>query len=161
MLPTSTPLATPSDPAGQALLQTARAAVGSAAHTVEVAYDVATGNLTVTITITGVPPDTDAAIAAAYARVKTLSFQEMSHLWASGQPLNQVTVDILGPAQDEYDIIYPQDYSIATLNAATARRISWASATPASAWALYDNTFLRTSFTVFDDVPAAPTATPR
>jgi hypothetical protein len=160
MLPTATPIATPSDPAGQQLLRTARGAVGSAAQSVGVTYDVATKNLAVTIIITGIVPDSDARVAAAWERAKTLSFQELNGLWSSGLPLRQVTVYVLGPAQDEYDTIYPQAYSVAIVSAATARRIPWPNATPDSAWRLYDLTFLRPSFTVADDIPPVPTAPP-
>ncbi|HEX9035666.1 MAG TPA: hypothetical protein VF808_01610 [Ktedonobacterales bacterium] len=158
-LPTSTPIPTPSDPAGQALLGVARAAAGEDALSVGVTYDTPTRHLTVTVTITGSVPDTDASIATAYARVKALTLAVERALWASGQLLSQAQVIVMGPAQDEYGEVTDQWYGIAVLNQPAARRIPWASATPASAWRLYDQTYLRVSFTVADDIITGPVAT--
>ncbi len=158
-LPTATPIATPSDPTGQALLKTARSAVASDARSVGVTYDPRSRQLTVIVVIDGIVPDTDARIAAAYARVKALTFREQSDLWSSGLPLSQAQVIIMGPTQDEYADIVDQWYGIAVLTAPVARRIPWPNATPASAWALYDQTFLRPSFTVADDIVTGPAAT--
>jgi hypothetical protein len=163
-IPTATPIATPSDPTGQALLNTARIAVGSAATLVEAVYDGRTQSLTVIVTISGDLPLTNAQIAAAYARIKALCFQEMSKLWSSGPSLRQATVVILGPAKDEYNAIINQLYGYAVVNESTARRVSWASATADSAWSAYDKTYLRPDFDLFDDIPPAPpapTATPK
>ena len=158
-LPTVTPMPTPTDPAGQALLRAAQGAVGSAAS-VGVTYDVTQKQLVVTLTITGDVPTTDAAAAIAVARAQTLTFQEQHGMWASGQPLSSVTVTVMGPAQDPYDGIIYQVYTVATVSAATARRIPWPSATPASAWSLYDQTFLRPGFVVQDHTLPDATATP-
>ena len=155
-LPTATPIATPSDPVGQELLTTAQGAVGSAARSVGVTYDARAQSLTATVTITGAVPLTDPQIAAAYARVKTLCFQEMNGLWSSGLPLRQVMVIIQGPTKDEYNVTVNEWYGIVVVKEATARRFSWASATPESAWKAYDQTFLREMFDLFDDIPPAP-----
>jgi hypothetical protein len=162
MLPTATPIPTPADPAGQALLRAAQGAVGAVARSVGLTYDTTTQQATATILIDGIIPDTDDRIAAAYTRVKTLTFQVERALWASGQPLRQAQVIVMGPAQDEYGEVTDQWYGIAVLNAPAARNIAWTSATPASAWKRYDQTFLRPSFTVADDIITgpAPTATP-
>lgn len=157
--PTSTPIPTPTDPAGQALDHVAIAAVGRAAQAVGVVYDADARNLTITVTITGDVPATDAQVSAAWARVKGLTLREMGQLWGSGQLLDSVTVIVMGPAQDEYDAVFPQAYSVATLSATSAKRIDWASATPDSAWGHYDQTFLRPSFTVADDVITGPVTT--
>lgn len=161
-LPTDTPIPTPSDPTGQALLRVAQAAAGSGAHGVGATYDAGTRQLTVTLFIDGAVPDTDAQVATAYARSEALTFQEENALWASGLTLNQAQVIIMGPAQDEYANVTNQWYSIAVLSAPVARRIPWATATPASAWKVYDQTYLRPSFTVADDIITgpAPTNTP-
>ena len=166
--PTATVTAAPSatftaPTTGDLLAANAQGAVGAAARSLTTAYDASAEKLTVTIIIAGDVPDTDAKIAVAYARVKTLCFQEENALWTSGQPLRQVTVVILGPTQDEYDTIVNQWYGIVVVNQTTARKFSWASATPESAWNVYDQTFLRQSFVVFDEIPPAPpmqTATP-
>jgi hypothetical protein len=135
--------------------------VGAAASAVSLTYDANAESATVTVTITGDVPNTDARIAAAYARVKTLCFQEQNDLWSSGLPLRQVTVVIMGPAQDAYSGVINQVYGVAIMNQKTARRIPWPNATPDSAWGLYDLTFLRPSFVVIDDVPGnVPTAPP-
>ena len=163
-VPTATPIATPSDPTGQKLLQAARGAVGSAATLVEATYDVGARNLMVTVTISGDLPLTEAQIATAHARTKALCFQELSGLWASGLPLRQTTVVIVGPTKDEYNAIINQLYGYAVVNQSTARRVPWASATPESAWSAYDKTYLRPEFDLFDEIPYAPpaaTATPK
>ncbi len=154
---TTAPSATFTTPTTSELLSAnARGAVGAAATSVAVAYDTSAEKATVTITIAGDVPDTDAKIAVAYARVKTLCFQEENALWTSGQPLRQVTVVILGPTQDEYDNTVNQWYGIAVVGGETAHRFSWANVTPESAWSAYDQTFLRSSFVVFDEIPPAP-----
>lgn len=162
MLPTATPIPTPAGPAGQALLRAAQGAVGAGARSVGLTYDTTTKQVTVTIVIDGIIPDTGDQIAAAYKRVKALTFQVERALWASAQPLRQAQVIVMGPAQDEYGEVTDQWYGIAVLNAPAARRITWASATPESAWKVYDQTYLRPSFTVADDINTgpAPTATP-
>ena len=162
MLPTATPIPTPADPAGQALLRAAREAVGASVRSVGLTYDRTAQQATAMILIDGIVPDTNDQIAAAYARVKTLTLQVEDALWASGQPLRQAQVIIMGPAQDEYGEVTDQWYGIAVLNAPAARRIAWASVTPESGWKLYDQTYLRPSFTVADDIITGPvpTATP-
>lgn len=162
-MPTATPMATPSDPTGQALLKTARGAVGSAASSVGITYDRSAESLSVTVTISGDLPLTETQIAAAHTRIKTLCLQEMSGLWSSGLPLRQATVVILGPTKDEYNAIINQLYGYAVVNESTARRVSWASVTPESAWSAYDQSYLRPEFDLFDEIPPAPplsTATP-
>jgi hypothetical protein len=162
-LPTATPIPTPADPTGQALLRTARSALGSSARSVEGTYDTSAQSLTVTVTIDGNVPLTDDQIAAAYARVKALVLQEMSGLWSSGLPLRQAMVIIQGPTKDEYNIIINQWYGIAVVKESTARHFAWASATPESAWKTYNQTYLREQFDLFDEIPPAPplaTATP-
>jgi hypothetical protein len=158
-LPTDTPIPTPADPTGQALLRVAQAAAGTDAHGVGAAYDAGTRQLTVTLFIDGIVPDTNAQIATAYARSKALTFKVEDALWASGLTLSQAQVIVMGPAQDEYANITNQWYSIAVLSAPVARRIAWASATPESAWKSYDQTYLRPSFTVADDIITGPVAT--
>ncbi|HEU0025991.1 MAG TPA: hypothetical protein VFQ25_02660 [Ktedonobacterales bacterium] len=163
-VPTATPIATPSDPTGQKLLQAARGAVGSAASLVEATYDVRAQSLTVTVTISGDLPLTETQVDAAHARTKALCFQELSGLWASGLSLRQTTVVIVGPTKDEYNAIINQLYGYAVVNESTARSVSWASATPESAWSAYDKTYLRPEFDLFDEIPYAPpaaTATPK
>ena len=144
----------------QTLAASARGAVGSAASAVAAQYDPASQQASVTLTITGQVPTTDTQVAAAVARAQTLTFQEEHDLWSSGLPVSAVTVTVMGPAQDPYDGIINQVYSVATVRAATARRIPWPSATPQSAWALYDSTFLRPGFDVQDHTLPDATATP-
>jgi hypothetical protein len=163
--PTATPtqgpgptLTTPTT--AQALTASAQGAVGAAASAVAVTYDPSSQQASVTLTITGDVPTTDARIAAAIARAQTLTFQEENDLWSTGLPVSAVIVTVMGPAQDPYDGIINQVYSVATVSAATARRIPWASATPQSAWALYDSTFLRPGFVVQDHTLPDATATP-
>lgn len=160
-LPPITVIPTPTDPVGQALQRAATVAAGPGVRAVGVTYDVNAQTVSVTITVEGDVPNTNARIAAAYARIKALCFQEQAKLWASGQPLQRVTVTIMGPAQDAYSGIINQIYGIATLGQSTARTFPWASATPENAWGRYDQIFLRPSFVVIDDVPGnVPTAPP-
>ncbi|HEX9035665.1 MAG TPA: hypothetical protein VF808_01605 [Ktedonobacterales bacterium] len=142
------------------LTESARGAVGAAASDVSVTYDPATQVAGVTITVTGDVPTTEARVSAAFTRVETLTFQEENDLWASGQPLRQVTVTVMGPVQDAYSGIINQVYSIATLIAATARNLPWPTLTPRSAWPLYDQTFLRPGFVEQDHALPYATATP-
>lgn len=139
------------------LISAAQEAVGPAATNVTLTYDTATEQTNITLTISGDVPTTDARVAAAYDRVTTLCFQEQNNFWSNGLPVRQVTVTIMGPVQDAYDGIINQVYGIATVNQATARHISWSSATPASAWNVYDFTWLRPSFVEKDYAPPAPT----
>lgn len=140
------------------MLQAARSAAGSSASSVEAAYDGRAQSLTVTVTISGDLPLTETQIAAAHARIKSLCFQELSGLWSSGLPLRQTTVVIVGPTKDEYNAIINQLYGFAVVNESTARRVSWTSATPDSAWSAYDQTYLRPEFDLFDEIPPAPPA---
>lgn len=154
-----TPTAPPASPMSAMLAALAQGAVGAAARAVTVTYDTSSEQATVTVTITGDLPNTDARIAAAYARVKVLSFQEENALWTSGLPLRQVMVIIMGPTQGEYADIVDGWYGIVVVGEATARRIPWTSATPDGVWSAYDQSWLRTRFDLFDDIPPAPTAT--
>jgi hypothetical protein len=154
-----TPASTPTT--AELLNSVAQEAVGPAATNVSLTYDASTEQANVTLTIAGDVPTTDARIATAYSRVKTLCFQEQNNFWSSGLPVRQVNVTIMGPVQDAYDGIINQVYGIATVNEATARHISWPGSTPASVWSAYDFTWLRPSFVERDNaLPASTTPSP-
>lgn len=125
-------------------------AVGGLAHTVDVTYDTQKQAANVTLTVTGLVPNTDARVATAYALVKTLTFKAMPVLWSSGVELREVTLIVLGPIQDEYDDIINDWYGVVVVEAATAQRIAWASATADTAWSMYDQNNLRYQFELFD-----------
>lgn len=124
--------------------------VGGLAHKVDVAYDAQKQTATVTLTVTGLVPNTNARVAAAYALVKSLTFMAMPALWSSGVELREVTLIVLGPIQDEYDDIINDWYGVVVVEAATAQRIAWASMTADTAWALYDQNNLRYQFELVD-----------
>ena len=156
---TTAPASTNTRPTVADLLDaSARGAVGAAVRKVETTYDASAEKLIVTLTITGKVPLTDAQMAAAWERAKTLCFQEENALWASGLPLRQVMVVVVGPTKGEYNEILDGWYGISVVGEATARHIPWATATPDSVWNSYDQSMLRNSFDLFDEIPASPPA---
>lgn len=124
--------------------------VGGLAQKVNVVYDAQKQTTTVTLTVAGLVPNTDARVAAAYALVKLLTFKAMPALWSSGVGLREVTLIVLGPIQDEYNDIVNDWYGVVVVEAATAQRIAWASLSPDTAWTMYDQNNLRYRFELFD-----------
>lgn len=145
---TATPTTEPG-PAGQ-LAASVRRALGVRVTQVTAAYDAAKESATITIIVGGMVPSTDAQIAAAYTRVKSVCYQAFRALWASGVTLREATALVEGPIQDEYADIITDWYGVAVVDSATAQRVDWASETPAAAWSRYNQSMLRSSFTLFD-----------
>lgn len=145
---TATPTAEPG-PAGQ-LAASVRRALGAHVTRVTASYDAATGAATITIIVGGVVPSTDAQVAAAYTQVKRICYQAFRALWASGMTLRETTALVEGPIQDEYADIITDWYGVAVIESTTARRLDWASESPDAAWSLYNQSMLRSSFTLFD-----------
>ncbi|HEX8983208.1 MAG TPA: hypothetical protein VF792_10590 [Ktedonobacterales bacterium] len=124
--------------------------VGGLAQKVDVAYDAQKQTANVTLTVTGLVPNTDARVAAAYALVRTLTFKAMRALWSSDVGLREVTLIVLGPIQDEYDEIINDWYGVVVVEATTAQRIAWTSMSADTAWSMYDQNNLRYRFELFD-----------
>lgn len=143
---------TPTDAPGPAkeFAASVRRALGEQGAQVTASYDAAKGAATITIIIGGVVPSTDAQVAAAYVRVKNICYQAFRALWASGAPLREATALVEGPIQDEYANIITDWYGVAVVEAATAQRLDWASESPGAAWGVYNQSMLRSSFTLFD-----------
>ena len=149
---TVTPAPTAAQTIAGQLAALAQQAIGSASGRVTATYDAQQAKATLTITVTGGVPNTDAKVVAAYARVKLLCYRALAAVWSSAAtaPLREVTALVLGPMQDEYAVIINDWYGFAVVGAPTAQRIHWASVSPDAAWAMYDQTMLRVSFVVAD-----------
>ena len=127
-----------------------------AAQAVQIAYDAQATSVTVTVTVGGAVPLTDQQISAAQELTKTLSLREQQAMWGSGVTLKDVKVMVFGPTQDEYADIVAQPYGSAVLHAATVASFVWANLSADSAWDRYDSVYLRPTFDIVDDLPAAP-----
>lgn len=148
---TATPTTEPG-PAGQLAASVRRALTARVTRVTQVTatYDAAKETATITIIVGGVVPSADTQIAAAYALVKSVCYQTFRALWASGVTLREATALVEGPIQDEYANIITDWYGVAVVESVTAQRVDWASETPAAAWSLYNQSMLRSSFTLFD-----------
>jgi hypothetical protein len=123
---------------------------------VQTAYDGQTASVTVTVTLGGAVPLTRQQISAAQEMTKSISLREQQAMWGSGVSLKGVKVMVFGPTQDEYANIIAQPYGSAVLHAATVASFVWANLSADSAWDRYDSVYLRPTFDVVDDLPAAP-----
>lgn len=125
-------------------------------QSVQTAYDGQTASVTVTVTLGGAVPLTDQQISVAQEMTKSISLLEQQAMWGSGVTLKDVKVMVFGPTQDEYANIIAQPYGSAVLDATTAASFVWANMSADSAWDRYDSVYLRPTFDVVDDLPAAP-----
>jgi hypothetical protein len=125
-------------------------------QSVQTAYDGQTASVTVTVTLGGAVPLTRQQISAAQEMTKSISLREQQAMWGSGVSLKGVKVMVFGPTQDEYANIIAQPYGSAVLHAATVASFVWANLSADSAWDRYDSVYLRPTFDVVDDLPAAP-----
>ena len=139
-----------------ALARRACAAIGNQAQAVRTSYNAHDASVHITVTIGGAVPLTSQQISAAQELTKALSLREERAMWTSGVSLKDVKVTVMGPTQDEYANIVAQPYGVAMLDAPTAARFDWASLSADSAWDRFDGVYLRPTFDVVDDVPAAP-----
>lgn len=127
-----------------------RQALGGQASQVTATYDAQKRTATITIIVGDTLPNTDAKVAAAYAQIKTICYQTFRAVWASGITLREATTLVEGPIQDEYANIITDWYGVAVIESATAQRLDWANASPDSAWNVYSQHMLRSSFVLFD-----------
>jgi hypothetical protein len=134
-------------------------AIGVGAVQIGTTYSVMDGATDVEITYSqvvplppgGLVPTSDADIAAAQERVKTICFEVEQALWTSSTtPLSQVNVAVLGPVLDQYAFLTTQAYSSVLLKAATAAHFTWSTLTPDTAWAKYDSNYLRADYSDVD-----------
>lgn len=146
---TPTPPGATSGPAGS-LAARVRQAVGGQATQVTATYDAQKHAATITIIVGDMLPNTDAKVAAAYAQIKTICYQTFRAVWGSGVALREATTLIEGPIQDEYANIITDWYGVAVIESTAAQRIDWARESPDSAWKLYNQGMLRSSFVLFD-----------
>lgn len=123
---------------------------GTGVQSVDTTYDQAHGLATVTITLGGTVPNTDAKVSAAQALAKGLCFMAEQALWTSATNLTEVKVVVQGPVQDEYGSLVNGAYAVAVVEAANGRAIAWATSNSDSAWRSYDSVFLRDSYVVAD-----------
>lgn len=84
--------------------------------------------------------------AQAQAAAKLACYQTQAALWTSGEPLNKVTVIVLGQTLDDYAEVITSAYAEADLTANHARGIPWSTITADQAWERYDNEFLRPAY---------------
>lgn len=131
-------------------------AAGNQALAVQTVYSAQDTAVKITITVGGAVPLTKQQISAATEMTKTICRQEQQAMWVSGVSLKEVRVIVMGPTQDEYADIIAQVYGSVVLDAATAAHLDWASLSADSAWNRYDTVYLRPTFDVVDDLPAAP-----
>lgn len=103
------------------------------------------GAVTVTVTLAGPVPGTDAEISASQERVKTICFQAERALWTAALPLSDVTVTVVGPIYDDYADLTSGPYGAAVLKADTAAKLDWVSLSPDTAWDVY-GVFLRAAY---------------
>lgn len=148
--PTATPSLPPTTTVAGRLAARTQQAVGSLGRAIDATYDASKEAATITISVSGGVPNTDAKVAAAYALVQRICSRAFPALWASGAPLREATVIVVGPMQDEYADIITDWYGVAVVNATTAQHIPWSSGAPTSDWGMYDQAMLRTSFVVAD-----------
>jgi hypothetical protein len=135
---TATPAPVVEGPLGDVVAPVA----GTLAHTITTEYDTGTRQAKITLTIAAAPD-----VATAQSRVMALCFEVQKTLWTSNQSLREVKVIVLGPIRDDYANIIDDAYGVSDVFAPTAATLQWGALSPESAWARYDNTWLRPSYT--------------
>lgn len=128
----------------QQLTSLAQRAAAPDSSQVQTSFDGA--DVSVTVTVGWTPQIGIGDIAKEQERVKAICFREQQALWASGVPLHQATVLVLGPVQDDYADMILDAHALAQLSATTAATFSWASLTPDSSWGKYDSVWLRATY---------------
>lgn len=139
-----------------ALARRACDAIGGQAQSVQTIYSAPDASVKITVTIAGAVPLTKQQISTALELTKSISLREQRAIWASGVAFKEVKVTVMGPTQDEYANIIAQPYGSVVLDAATAAHFDWSNLSADSAWDRYDSVYLRPTFDVVDDLPAAP-----
>jgi hypothetical protein len=123
---------------------------GLGVQKLETTYDVQHTTAKVTITLGGTTPNTETKASAAQELTKAFCLMAQQALWTSGAQLDEATVIVQGPLQDEYADTIVDAYGVAVVEAGTAQRIPWATVSVDSAWQAYDHAFLRGSFELVD-----------
>lgn len=123
---------------------------GTGVQSVDTTFDSARSMASVTITLGGTVPNTDAKVSAAQNLAEGLCFMAEQALWTSGDPFSEVKVIVQGPSQDEYANIITSAYAVAVVEAPTGQKIPWKTTTADTAWRAYDSEFLTESFVLVD-----------
>jgi hypothetical protein len=123
---------------------------GAGVRSVDTTFDAAQAKASVTITLGGTVPNTDAKVSAAQELAKGFCFMAEQALWANASSYSEVTVIVQGPTQDEYANIVTGAYAVAVVESRGGRSIPWATTTSDSAWQTYDTVFLTESFVLVD-----------
>lgn len=123
-----------------------RQAVAAYSQQVQTAYDTATHDATVFVTV-GWTDDIHAAdVAKEQERVKTICFLVQQALWTHSLPLHQVLVTVLGPVTTGYTEQDNDAHGAARMTAPTEAKLSWVNLTPDVAWDRYDEVYLRSDY---------------
>lgn len=123
---------------------------GAGVQSVDTSFDEAHAQASVTITLGGTVPNTDAKTSAAQELAKGFCFMAEQALWTNGIPFSEVKVIVQGPSQDEYANLITSAYAVAVVEAKTGQAIPWATTTADTAWQAYDSEFLTESFVLVD-----------
>ena len=123
---------------------------GAGVQSVETSFDEAHAKASVTITLGGTVPNTDAKTSTAQELAKGFCFMAEQALWTNGIPFSEVTVIVQGPTQDEYANIVTGAYAVAVVEARGGHAIPWNTTTTDSAWQSFDTVFVRESFVLVD-----------
>lgn len=106
-------------------------------------WDTTSGELDVTVTI-GTQWDS----GSAQNTVKIICFDLQQSLWTNphwGQTIQTITVTVNGPLQNTYGQQSIGAYGYCTLSSATEQQFVWANLDWSSAWAAWDDSWVRTS----------------
>ena len=146
-------LATPTQafPSHGPLAQAVAPAIwGTGVISVDTSLDQSRAIATVTITVGGTVPHTDAETNTAQEYAKGLCFMAQQALWTGGSHFDEVKVTVQGPMRDPYGSLVTDVYAVAEVSAHSAQTIPWTTATADSAWPSFDSSFVREAFTVVD-----------
>lgn len=112
-------------------------------HPPTAAWDATNGELDVTVTI-GTQWDS----SSAQDTVKIICFDLQQALWTNphwGQAIRTITVTVNGPLQNTYGQQSVGSYGYCTLTNATEQQFVWANLDWSSAWAAWDDAWVRTN----------------
>lgn len=129
--------------------QVSSAVWGTGVQRSRTVYDAQTNAVTVTITLGGTIPHTDAETTTVQELSKGFCLMAQQAIWTGAARFDQVTVVVQGPLQNEYGEVGTDAYAVSVVRAANGRAIDWTKQTPDSAWQVYDSEFVRTSFVAY------------
>lgn len=125
----------------------ARQAAADFTSQVQTTYDASQRTAQVQVTVTWTDQITYTDIAKEQERDKTICFRVQQAIWNAGHlPVHQLIVTVLGPITTGYGEQYIDAHAAARLTSATAAGFTWATLTPDTAWARYDEAYLRSDY---------------